>query len=104
MCVCVYSHARHHTMYVHILLIVSYVTSFKYLHFLLHALHYFSYILCDPVYIVSFEDLYSLRAPVGTVEGFDISAFDRQVSIHHNVCVVQHCRTFCCTSLIGKLE
>ena len=28
---------------------------------------------------VSFQDLYSLRAPVGNVEGFDISAFDRQV-------------------------
>lgn len=92
-------------MYVHILLIVSYVTSFKYLHFLLHALHYFSYILCDPVYIVSFEDLYSLRAPVGTVEGFDISAFDRQVSIHHTcMCSSTYCCTFCCTSLIGKLE
>ena len=28
---------------------------------------------------VSFQDLYSLRAPVGNVEGFDISAFDKRV-------------------------
>ena len=34
-------------------------------------------ILC--IYAVSFENLYGLRAPVGTVEGFDISAFDRRV-------------------------
>ena len=34
---------------------------------------------------VCFEDLYSLRAPVGNVEGFDISAFDREVS-HLSTC------------------
>ena len=34
-------------------------------------------LLCS--YAVCFKDLYSLRAPVGTVEGFDISAFDRRV-------------------------
>ena len=42
-----------------------------------------SIIVCDVIscvfLAVSFEDLYSLRAPVGTVEGFDLSAFDRKV-------------------------
>ena len=28
---------------------------------------------------VSFDNLYSLRAPVGTVEGLDLSVFDRMV-------------------------
>ena len=31
---------------------------------------------CDAV---NFKDMYNLRAPVGTVEGFDISAFDKAV-------------------------
>lgn len=50
------------------LLIVSYVTE------LMEWI--FALIFCA----VSFEDLYSLRAPVGTVDRFDISAFDRRVS------------------------
>ena len=32
---------------------------------------------------VAFKDLYNLRAPVGTVEGFDISAFDKRVRRHY---------------------
>ena len=33
-------------------------------------------------HLVNFENLYKLREPVGTVEGFDISEFDRAVSEH----------------------
>ena len=53
---------------------------------------------------VSFEDLYRLRAPVGTVEGFDISAFDRRVRrhsyvmymcIHVHACIDVHAGSIC---------
>ena len=43
---------------------------------------------------VCFEDLYNLRAPVGTIEGFDVSAFDKRVRWHKqyilfaNFCIV----------------
>ena len=44
-------------------------------------------VVCLPA--VNFDHMYKLRAPVGTVEGFDISAFDKAVSLsaHSNSCI-----------------
>ena len=44
--------------------------------YVLHLILYPHY----TVYAVNFDDLYNLRAPVGNVEGFNITAFDRAVS------------------------
>ncbi len=38
-------------------------------------------------FAVKFEDLYKMRAPVGVVEGFDITTFDQVVGIVILLCV-----------------
>ena len=52
--------------------------------------------LCCCVFVclcaVNFDHMYKLRAPVGTVEGFDISAFDKAVSMsaHSSSCIPKY--------------
>ena len=50
-----------------------------YIHDIVHKTCTCTVLFCTAV---RFEHLYSLRAPVGKVEGFDLSAFDTRVSIY----------------------